>query len=319
MILNLHFDYSMVYNFCVILEKQNRVDIFLSALFSDFSRSYIQKIIDRWQVSLNWKIINKNIKIKNRDELSISIINEILDEVKPEKMDLDIIFEDENILILNKDSGINVHPVPWENGNKNTLVNGILYHCKDNLPTIWWTHRPGIVHRLDKDTSWIILVAKTDFMMNYLSTIIKNREITKNYIAIVSWIFKEQNFKIESFIWRDPNDRLKMTTKNWLNPKEAISFWELIWFIDDKYSVLKINIKTGRTHQIRVHLSSIGFPIIWDKVYWNKSVNDGVFKKYALNRQALHAYELKFNLYWKEVYHIAPLKSDMKKIIWNLI
>lgn len=309
----------MNYNFCINIEKQNRVDIFLSTLFSDFSRSYIQKIIDRGQVSVNWKVINKNVKIKNRDELFITIINEHLEEVIAEKMDLDIIFEDENILIINKDSGINVHPVPWENWNKNTLVNGILYHCKDNLPTIWWTHRPWIVHRLDKDTSGIILVAKTDYMMNYLSTIIKNREITKNYITIVAWVFKEQNFKIESFIWRDPNDRLKMTTKNPLNPKEAITFWEIIWFIDNKYTILKINIKTGRTHQIRVHLSSIWFPIIGDKVYWNKKINTEVSTKYSLNRQALHAFELKFNLYWNDVFYVAPLKSDMKNIIWDLI
>lgn len=309
----------MNYNFCINIEKQNRVDIFLSTLFSDFSRSYIQKIIDRGQVSVNWKIINKNIKIKNRDELLITIINEDLEEVAPENMDLDIIFEDENILIINKEASVNVHPVPWEDWNKNTLVNGILYHCKDNLPTIWWIHRPWIVHRLDKDTSGIILVAKTDYMMNYLSTIIKNREITKNYIAIVSGIFTEQKFKIESFIWRDPNDRLKMTTKNPLNPKEAITFWEIIWFIDNKYTILKINIKTGRTHQIRVHLSSIWFPIIGDKVYWNKKINIEVLKKYFLDRQALHAFELKFSLYWKEVHYIAPLKTDMKNIIWDLI
>ena len=319
MILNLHLDYNMLIKFCVYTDKPIRVDMYLSTLFIDFSRSYIQKIIDREQVLLNGKTINKNIKIKNRDELEIELKTESLDEVKPEKMDLDIIFEDENLLIINKDPFLNVHPVPWEDGKKNTLVNWVLYHCHENLPSIGWVERPGIVHRLDKDTSWIILVAKTDSMMNYLSQIIKNREITKNYIAVVNGIFPEREFKIESYIGRDPNDRLKMTTKNPLNPKIAISYGEVLSYIDNKYSVLKINIKTWRTHQIRVHLSSIGYPIIWDKVYWIKHINEEILKKFWLQRQALHAYELDFNLYWKQVNFKAKLKADMKKIIWDLI
>lgn len=308
----------MLYNFCILSDKQVRVDIYLSALFQDFSRSYIQKMIDKWQVSVNSKIINKNLKIKPRDEINITIINESI-EVKPQDMNLDIIYEDENLLIINKDPFLNVHPVPWEDGNKNTLVNGILHHCKWALPCISWVERPGIVHRLDKDTSWIILIAKTDFMMSYLSGIIKDREITKNYIAIVNGIVKDNDFKIESFIGRDPNDRLKMTTKNPLNPKLAISYGSLIWYIDNKYSVLKINIKTWRTHQIRVHLSSIWYPIIGDKVYGIKSINEEVFKKYWLQRQALHAYELDFNLYSKKVSFKANLKEDMQKIVWDLI
>lgn len=308
----------MLYNFCILSVKDVRVDIYLSALFQDFSRSYIQKMIDKWQVSVNSRIISKNLKLKPRDEIIIKLINES-SEVKPEKMDLDIIFEDENLLIINKEAFLNVHPVPWEDWNKNTLVNGILYHCKWALPCISWVERPWIVHRLDKDTSWIILIAKTDFMMNYLSKIIQDREITKNYIAIVNGIFKESDFKIESYIGRDPNDRLKMTTKNPINPKLAISYGKLLWHIDDKYSVLKINIKTWRTHQIRVHLSSIGFPIIWDKVYGLKHINEEVSKKYWLQRQALHAYELDFNLYSKQVNFKAKLKADMKKIIWDLI
>ncbi|MDD3794290.1 MAG: RluA family pseudouridine synthase [Candidatus Gracilibacteria bacterium] len=308
----------MLYSFCILSDKQVRVDIYLSALFQDFSRSYIQKMIDRGQVSVNSKIITKNIKIKPRDEIIINIINESI-EVNPQDMNLDIIYEDENLLIINKDPFLNVHPVPGEDGNKNTLVNGILYHCKGALPCISGVERPGIVHRLDKDTSGIILIAKTDSMMSYLSGIIKDREITKNYIAIVSGLVKESEFKIESFIGRDPNDRLKMTTKNPINPKLAISYGKLLGYIDNKYSVLKINIKTGRTHQIRVHLSSIGFPILGDKVYGNKSINDEVLKKYGLQRQALHAYELDFNLYGKSVNFKANLKTDMKKIIGDLI
>lgn len=304
----------MIIKFCVFSEKKVRVDIFLSALFPIYSRSYIQKIIDKWQVSVNSKKISKNLKINPRDEIEIEIIPEKL-EILPQKMDLDIIFEDENILIINKNPWINVHPVPWEGWTENTLVNGILEHCKENLGTINWVERPGIVHRLDKDTSGIILIAKNDFMMNYLASIIKDRKIEKKYFAIVSWIVKEKKFRIESEIWRDPKDRKKMTVKNPLNPKNAVSEVEVLDYIDEKYTLLEVKILTWRTHQIRVHLSSIWFPILWDKVYGNEKINLEVFKKYWLQRQALHAKSLEFELYGKKVFFESDLKNDMKKIL----
>lgn len=307
----------MEYFFTAFLEKDLRVDMYLSILFPEYSRSYIQKMIDKWQLEINNKIVTKNIKIKNKDEINLKIITKDYSRVLPEEQDLDIIYEDDNIIVINKNSDVNVHPVPGDLWNTNTLVNWILYHCREKLPCISWIHRPWIVHRLDKDTSWIILIAKNDNMMSYLSSIIKDREITKNYIAIVDWIVKDKEFKIESYIWRDQNDRKKMSVKNPINPKLALSFWEVIWYIDWKYTILKINIKTWRTHQIRVHLSSIWYPIIWDKVYWNKKTNEEVKEKYGLERQALHAFELKFLLYSKKVNFIAPLKEDMKKIIWN--
>jgi len=305
----------MIYSFCTLLEKKQRVDIYLSALFKDFSRAYVQKMIDKWQLKVNWKVLNKNKKIDNKDELELEIKTEKLEEILPEKMPLDIIYEDENILILNKEAWINVHPVPWENWKTNTLVNGILYHCKEKLPQINWVERPGIVHRLDKDTSGIILIAKNDKMMAYLSGIIKERKIDKYYIAIVNWIVKQNNFKIESYIWRDPNDRQKMTTKNPVNPKIAVTYAEVLDYVDNKYSVLKVKIETWRTHQIRVHLASIWFPILGDKVYWNSKINREVATKYQLKRQALHAWKLNFELYWKQKEFIAELKDDMKKII----
>jgi len=305
----------MIIKFCTLLDKKQRVDIYLSALFKDFSRSYIQKMIDKWQLKVNWKILNKNKKIENKDEIELEIKTEKLEEVLPEKMKLDIIYEDENILIINKDAWINVHPVPWENGKTWTLVNWILHYCKKNLPIINWVERPWIVHRLDKDTSGAILIAKNDKMMTYLSNIIKQRKIEKYYIAIVAWIVKEKQFKIESYIWRDPNDRQKMTTKNPINPKIAISYWEVLDYIDNKYSVLKIKIETWRTHQIRVHLASIWYPILWDKTYWNNKINKEVLQKYWLERQALHAYKLIFELYWKKQEFTAKLKKDLKLFI----
>ncbi|MDD3646418.1 MAG: RluA family pseudouridine synthase [Candidatus Gracilibacteria bacterium] len=288
--------------------------MYLSALFNEFSRSYIQKMIDRGQVTVNGKTISKNLKINHKDEISLEIKTQSLD-LCPEKIDLETVYEDNEILILNKDAGINVHPVPGEGGKEGTLVNAILYHCKDNLPSIGGVERPGIVHRLDKDTSGLIMIAKTDKMMNYLAQTIKDRKIGKYYLAVVSGIITESNFKVESYIGRDPNNRQRMTTRNPVNPKIAVTYGEVIDYIDNKYTLVKLKIETGRTHQIRVHLASIGYPIIGDKVYGNPKVNKEVGTLYQLHRQALHAYELDIELYGKEVHFKAELKDDMKRII----
>ncbi|MDD5213077.1 MAG: RluA family pseudouridine synthase [Candidatus Gracilibacteria bacterium] len=307
----------MIYSFCTYIKESKRVDLYLSALFGDFSRAYIQKMIDKGQVQINKKVVNKNIKIKNKDEVSLEIQLEKLD-VNAEDMNLQVVYEDQNIIVVNKDPGVNSHPVPGENGKTGTLVNALLFHTTD-LASIGGVERPGIVHRLDKDTSGLIMVAKNDSMMHYLQDIIQKREVDKYYLAIVSGIVKENNMRIESFIGRHPVDKIKMTTKNPINGKIAITNVELLDYIDDKYSLLLVKIETGRTHQIRVHLSSIGFPIIGDKVYGNLKVNKEVETKYGLTRQALHSYKLSFNLYEKKVEFIAPLKADMQKIIGDKI
>lgn len=308
----------MKYEFCVYIDWKQRVDMYLSALFSDFSRSYIQKIIDNWEVSVNDKIISKNLKIQNKDKITIQINIEKL-ELKAEKIDLDIIYQDENIAIINKNAWINTHPTPWIEGKTWTLVNALLYHIKD-LAWIGGVERPWIVHRLDKDTSGVIMIAKNDKMMLYLQDIMKKREkIWKYYLAIVDGVVWEDYFKIESFIWRHPTDRIRMTTKNPINPKIAISYVKKLQVIDEKYTLVEVKIETWRTHQIRVHLSSIWFPIIWDKVYWNKKTNEEVEKKYSLNRQALHAYRLELELYNEKKEFVAKLKDDMLKIIKKVL
>lgn len=308
----------MEYSFCVYIKEKKRIDMYLSILFSDFSRSYIQALIDSWQVYINNTTISKNIKIKNRDEITIRLRIENID-IKPEKMNLDVVYEDDNILVLNKDAGINVHPVPGSWWNSGTLVNAVLYHCKEKLPCIKGTYRPWIIHRLDKDTSGLIMIAKTDQMMNYLADTIKNRKVEKYYTAIVYGIIKEKSFKIESYIWRDPNNRKKMTSKDPINPKIALTFGEVLEYINWSYTILKLKIETGRTHQIRVHLASIWFPILWDKVYGNEKINKEVQEKYGLKRQALHACILKLMLYGKPYEFNAPIKLDMSNLIDSFI
>lgn len=299
---------------CAYIKKKERVDMYLSTLFSDFSRSYIQKIIDAGEVSVNGKKIAKNLKIQQKDEISIHINIEKL-QLSAENIPLDIVYQDENIAIINKDAWLNTHPTPWIDGKSGTLVNGLLYHIKD-LAWIGWVERPWIVHRLDKDTSWLIMIAKNDKMMLYLQEIMKKREkIWKYYLAIVWWIIEEKEFKIESFIGRHPIDKIKMTTKNPINGKLAISHIKVLDYIDEKYTLVEVKIETGRTHQIRVHLSSIWYPIIWDKVYWDKKANWEAEKKYGLKRQALHSYKLEVELYWENKIFLWELKDDMKKII----
>ena len=306
----------MKIKFCTYIEKKQRVDMYLSALFNDFSRSYIQKLIDKWDVKVNSKTITKNLKIENKSEIEIDIVLDKLDEIEPEDMNLDIIFEDENILIINKEAWINTHPVPGEGWKSNTLVNGALFHCRDNLPTIWGVERPWIVHRLDKNTSGAIMIAKNDNMMQYLQTLFKERkDISKYYIAIVHWIVKNTNFTIESYIGRDPNNRLKMTTINSVNPKIAITHWEVLGYIKNKFSLVRVKIETGRTHQIRVHMASIGHFILGDTTYWNPKINIEMKTIYQLKRQALHAHNLKLKLYEKDMDFKAELKNDMKKLI----
>ena len=304
----------MNYKFCVYIQEKTRVDMYLSTLFTDFSRSYIQKIIDNGEVKVNGKIINKNLKIQKKDEIELIIHIEKL-ELKAENLPLDIVYEDENIAIINKDAGVNTHPTPWVDGKSWTLVNALLYHIKD-LSSIGWVERPWIVHRLDKDTSWLIMIAKNDKMMLYLQDTMKRRDkIWKYYIALVHGVIDEKEFKIESFIGRHPIDKIKMTTKNPINPKLAISKVKVIDYIDDKYTFVEVKIETWRTHQIRVHLSSIWYPILWDKVYGIKKVNEEIEKKYGLKRQALHSYRLEIELYWQKRIFFANIKEDFKKVL----
>ena len=306
----------MKFHFCVYKQYPTRVDLYLSTLFSDFSRSFVQKMIDRGMVLLNGKEITKNTKIKNRDEVMIDVVM-VWQKVISQDIPLDIVYEDESIVVINKDPGINSHPTPSEYGKVGTLVNAVLFHCKWKLPSISWEERPGIVHRLDKDTSGLIMVAKDDLIMRYLQGIIRKRKIEKYYYAIVYGTVKEKDFKIESFIGRHPNDKTKMTTKNPINPKLAITYGKIERYLEDGLTLLKLKLETGRTHQIRVHLASIWYPIVWDKVYGNEEVNKKMEKIYWLKRQALHAYELKLKLYGRERVFIAPLKKDMLQILWD--
>ena len=284
-------------------DKGKRIDKFLNELIEDATRSYIQKIIDNGLVEIQGKKVTKSgNKLKGNEKIIVNIPEDEVLDLIPEDIPLSILYEDSDIVVINKSPNMVVHPA---HGNySGTLVNALLYHIKD-LSTINGVIRPGIVHRLDKDTSGVIVVAKNDEAHGKLSDMFKEKTLEKTYICIAKGIFKEKQGRIETLIGRDPRDRKKMAVVQ-ENGKNAISNYEVL---DESknHSLVKVRIETGRTHQIRVHMKYLNHPIMGDTIYGNESE--------GANRQMLHAYNLKFNhpLKNKLMNMLAPLPEDFKK------
>ena len=261
-----------------------RIDKAISLMKNDLSRVAIQRMIDNENIKVNGKKIKASYKLNKGDELHI--IAEEIKEAKLEAQDipLDIIYEDNDIIVVNKEKGMVVHP---GNGNPDgTLVNAILNKCKESLSGIGGEIRPGIVHRLDKDTSGILIVAKNDKAHINVSEQIKAHTVKKTYIALVRGIIKNNEATIDMPIARSMNDRTKMAVSK--NGKNAITHFKVLKRYNG-YTLLEINIETGRTHQIRVHLSEIGFPIVGDFVYSNGKNPFGVVG------QMLHSKKIEFS------------------------
>ena len=284
-------------------DKGKRIDSFLNEVIEDATRSYIQKIIDGGYVEITGKKTTKSgNKLKGTETIVVNLPEDETLDLIPEDIPLEIIYEDSDIVVINKAPNMVVHPA---HGNYNgTLVNALLYHIKD-LSTINGVIRPGIVHRLDKDTSGVIVVAKHDEAHTTLSDMFKEKTLEKTYVCIAKGVFKDKSGRIETLIGRDPRDRKKMAVVT-ENGKIAISNYEIL---DESknYSLVKIRIETGRTHQIRVHMKSLNHPILGDATYGNST--DGIA------RQMLHAYRLKFThpINKKEMVVTAPIPEDFKR------
>lgn len=264
-----------------ISDKEIRCDVFLSSKISDLSRTAIQKLIKENLIFVNGKNVKPNIILEIGDEIIISIPQKKKIELVAEDIDLDIIYEDEYMIVVNKDRNMVVHPA---NGNEeHTLVNALLNHC--NLSMIN-PNRPGIVHRLDKDTTGLIVCAKDDKTHLKLVEMFSNREINKKYLAICNGVFINKHSIINKPIGRDEKDRKKMSV-NSKNAKMAITEYSIL-AENEKYSLVDIKLHTGRTHQIRVHFSSLNHPIVGDETYGNKN------EKIKAKGQMLHAYSLNF-------------------------
>ena len=271
-------------SFNIIIEEEGqRIDKYLSNKIEDKSRSFIQGLIDEEKVKANGKIIKSNYKIKRNDFIEVEMPEPVELNVSPEKMNLDILYEDEDVLVVNKDKGVVVHPAP---GNyTGTLVNGILYHCTD-LSGINGVIRPGIVHRIDKDTSGVLVIAKNDEAHNGLAEQFKEHSIKREYFALVEGKFSNPKGTIDKPISRDKKERIKMAINS--DGKRAVTHYEVLEQYDKGVSLVKCTLETGRTHQIRVHMASIGHPLVGDLVYGYKR------QKFNIEGQALHAKVLGF-------------------------
>ena len=266
-----------------------RLDKFLSSVLTNFSRTHIAKIIDEGEVFVNDKEAKSSLKLKENDVISLTIPENKELEVNKEDIPLDIVYEDKDILIINKPQGMVVHP---SNGhNEHTLVNAILYHCKD-LSGINGVNRPGIVHRIDKDTSGLICVAKNDNAHLKLAEQLKDHTMARTYTALVKGIIPENSGEINLPIGRDPNNRQKMGVTR-TNSKEAITYFKVLKRYKE-HTLVECHLKTGRTHQIRVHLSYLNHPIVGDSKYGNFNANRIFKEKYHFANQFLHAYKLGF-------------------------
>lgn len=287
----------------------DRLDVFLSEQLGDMSRSYIQKIIKDKKVSVNGKERKANYVVKENDKVVIEIPAPKLLEVEAENIPLDIVYEDDDVLIINKPQNMVVHPAP---GNyTGTLVNAIIYHCKDKLSSINGIIRPGIVHRIDKDTSGLLMIAKNNNAHNSLADQLKDHSIEREYEFICHGVVKEDKITVNKPLARNPKDRLKMAIVE--GGREAITHFEVIKRYEN-FTHMRAKLETGRTHQIRVHALSLNHPLLGDSIYGPKNT------KFKLQGQTLHAKKLGFIHPTKEEYveFNSELPQYFQKVIKRL-
>jgi 23S rRNA pseudouridine1911/1915/1917 synthase len=283
-------------------DSGKRLDIFLAENINEFTRSFLKKLIQEKQVKLNNTILSSpSTKIKYKDQIVISIIEKNIQHIIPKKIRLDIIHEDKDILVINKPKGMVVHP--GANNYENTLVNALLYKYKKNLSNLNGTLRPGIVHRIDKETSGLLVVAKNNLAHANLGDQFSKHTIKRKYICLSWGVIRPLSGKVSTLITRDRKNRQLMTVSD-INGKKAITNYKTlkVFNIKDipKISLLECELETGRTHQIRVHLKYKGTSLLGDKQYGKKNIkfkkvnNDFFIKLNKLSGQALHAKTLGF-------------------------
>ena len=294
-------------------EKNQRIDAYLAKKYEDMSRVAVKRLIDEEKILVNNKKTKASYKVQENDEISIEEEKPKEIELKAQNIPIEILYEDNDIIVVNKPKGMVVHPA---NGNPDgTLVNAVMAICHDSLSGIGGEIRPGIVHRLDKDTSGVIVVAKNDKAHINLSEQIKNHEVEKTYLALVKGFVKENEATINMPIGRSTSNRKKMAVTQ--SGKQAITHFKVIKRYKthkQDYALLEVKIETGRTHQIRVHLSQIGYPIVGDSTYSNGK------NEWGIEGQCLHAKSLKFKhpITGKEMYIEAKLPQYYEELLREL-
>lgn len=261
-----------------------RLDKFLAVIYPAQSRTFFQKLIKEEHVMVNERIEKSNYRVSIEDMIQVEIPDAVPVAIIPEDIPLDILYEDEDLLIVNKAKGMVVHPCPGH--YTGTLVNAVMYHCKEHLSGINGEIRPGIVHRIDKDTTGSLIVCKNDTSHKQIAEQIKNHTVTRRYRGIVRGVVKSESGRIEGAIGRHPSDRKKMAI-NEKNGKPAVTHYKVLQtFANATY--MEFELETGRTHQIRVHMASIGHPLLGDTIYGSEK------NPYHLQGQTLHAMTIGF-------------------------
>lgn len=286
-----------------------RLDAYIASKYDTLSRNMIQNLLESGNILVNGTIKKVSYKVKLGDKIEITIPKARELNIKPEKIPVDVVFEDKDIIVVNKPKGLVVHPA---NGNPDgTLVNAIMNLCKGSLSGIGGEIRPGIVHRLDKDTSGLLIVAKNDLAHINMSNQIKDRKVKKIYIALVKGIVEEDEATINMPIGRSTKDRKKMAVRK--DGKEAVTHFKVLKRYS-KYTLLEVKIDTGRTHQIRVHMAEIGHPVVGDMVYSNGK------NEFGIEGQMLHAKSLDFKhpVTSKEMHLEAELPQYFKDVLNKL-
>lgn len=267
-----------------IEHEDQRIDRYLTEMLPEQSRSFFQKLIRDGFVMVNRIIVKVNYRLKTGDLIEIDIPDAVPTEIVPENIPLDILYEDDDLLIVNKPKGMVVHPAVGH--STGTLVNAIMYHCQGNLSGINGEIRPGIVHRIDKDTTGSLIICKNDEAHRNIAEQIKEHSVTRRYVGVVAGTFSEESGTVEGAIGRHPNDRKRMTI-NEKNGKPAVTHYRVLQTLKGA-SFMEFELETGRTHQIRVHMASISHPLLGDTVYGNSK------NPYKLQGQALHARTIGF-------------------------
>ena len=290
-------------------DNEDRIDVFLSNVYKDASRTYLQKLIKMGNISVNGKQVTKSsYKLNEDDEIELNVPEPLPLEILPEDIPLDIIYEDDDFLIVNKPKGMVVHPAPGHLSG--TLVNAVMYYCKDNLSGINGILRPGIVHRIDKDTSGSLIICKNDFAHRNIADQLKVHSITRIYLGIVTGHLKENEGTVDIFIDRDKNDRKRMAVCDKTHGKHAVTHYRVLESYDG-YDLVEFKLETGRTHQIRVSMKYLNHPLMGDITYGAPN------NRFGLEGQVLHAKTIGFmhpttNSY---VEFEAPLNEEFEHIL----
>lgn len=300
-----------------IFDEENslRLDKFLALKLSDVSRSRISKLVKSGEILVNGNTVKASYSLKNGDKLSVPEIKDEIFVLKSNDVELEMLYENDDLFVINKPAGMVVHPSDDGQNMRGTVASAVMGKVEEGVGA---DLRPGIVHRLDKETSGAMVIAKTEKAYTELVRMLKARDVNKKYYALVHGGFTEKEGTIDSPIGRAIHDRKKMRVADENTGREAITTYKVVDEFDyerEKFSLLDVGIMTGRTHQIRVHMSAIGHPVIGDSKYGNRKFNALFKKKFGLDRQFLHAYSVEFDFFGELIHAKSNLPEDLESVL----